>query len=119
MPLVLVIEDHVDTLELVTEMLTRLSYRVVTAATAAQAEERVREHRPDAILLDIKLPDASGTVCLERLRTLLPNVPIIMLTGNTDAVVARNTLQRGAFDYIMKPFDADRLKSVLQAALPS
>jgi len=117
MPLVLIVEDHADTLDLVTEMLTRLNYRVLTAATAAQAEDRAREHRPDAILLDIKLPDASGTVGLDRLRNLLPTVPIVMLTANTDGLLARETLRHGAFDYIMKPFDAERLKAVLEAAL--
>jgi len=117
MSLVLVVEDHVDTLDLVTEMLNRLGYRVITAATAAQAEERVRNHTPDAVLLDIKLPDASGTEGLDRLRRLLPAVPIIMLTANTDAVLARETLRHGAFDYIMKPFDAERLKAVIEAAL--
>jgi len=63
------------------------------------------------------LPDARGTVALETLRAVRPNVPIIMLTGNTDEAIARDTLQRGAFDYISKPFDRDRLASVLQAAL--
>jgi FixJ family two-component response regulator len=42
-----------------------------------------------------------------------------MLTANTDAVLARNTLKHGAFDYITKPFDAERLKSVVEAALAS
>jgi DNA-binding NtrC family response regulator len=117
MPIVLVVEDHADTLELVAEMLTRLSYQVRTAATAAQALRSVAADRPDAILLDVKLPDAAGVAGLEQLRKLLPAVPVIMLTANTDAVVARETLKRGAFDYITKPFDVDRLKSVLEAAL--
>jgi DNA-binding NtrC family response regulator len=117
MPIVLVVEDHADTRELVAEMLTRLSYQVRTAATAAQALRSVAAERPDAILLDVKLPDAAGVAGLEQLRKMLPAVPIIMLTANTDAVMARETLKRGAFDYITKPFDVDRLKSVLEAAL--
>ena len=119
MPTVLVVEDHVDTLDLVVEMLRRFNYDVRTAVTAAQAVQRAGEGRPDAILLDIKLPDAAGTVGLDQLRKLLPTVPIIMLTANTDGIIARETLRRGAFDYITKPFDAERLKSVLEAALPT
>ena len=117
MPIVLVVEDHADTLDLVAEMLGRLSYQVRTAVTAAQAVRSVAAARPHAILLDVKLPDAAGVAGLEQLRRVLPAVPIIMLTANTDAAVARETLKRGAFDYITKLFDVDRVKSVLEAAL--
>jgi DNA-binding response OmpR family regulator len=59
------------------------------------------------ILLDIALPDSGGTATLERLRTLRPDVPIIMVTANADEARACETLTRGAFDYIMKPFDLE------------
>lgn len=117
MPIVLVVEDHADTLDLIAEMLRRFGYQVRTAVTAAQAVRSVAADRPDAILLDVKLPDAAGVAGLEQLRRVLPDVPIIMLTANTDAAVARETLKRGAFDYITKPFDVDRVRSVLEAAL--
>ena len=117
MPIVLVVEDHADTLDLIAEMLRRFGYQVRTAVTAAQAVRSVAADRPDAILLDVKLPDAAGVAGLEQLRRVLPAVPIIMLTANTDAAVARETLKRGAFDYITKPFDVDRVRSVLEAAL--
>lgn len=117
MPNVLVVEDHADTLDLIAEMLRRFSYQVRTAVTAGQAVRSVAADRPDAILLDVKLPDAAGVAGLEQLRRVLPDVPIIMLTANTDAAVARETLKRGAFDYITKPFDVDRVRSVLEAAL--
>ena len=116
-PIVLVVEDHADTLDLIAEMLGRLGYQVRTAVTAAQALRSVAVDRPDAILLDVKLPDAAGVAGLEQLRRVLPAVPIIMLTANTDAAVARETLKRGAFDYITKPFDVDRVRSVLETAL--
>ena len=117
--MVLVVEDHEDTLALVVEMLTRLSYQVRTAMSAAEALDTAKEARPDAILLDIKLPDASGTAGLNKLRRLLPTVPIIMLTANTDGMLARDTLKQGAFDYITKPFDIARLTAVLEVALRS
>ena len=55
----------------------------------------------------------------DQLRALLPTVPIIMLTANTDGLIARETLRRGAFDYITEPFDAQRLQTVLETALAS
>ena len=88
-------------------------------ATATEAYRFAEAERPDAILLDIALPDAGGTHTLDRLRTLRPDVPIIMVTANADEDLARETLTRGAFDYVMKPLDMGRLGQVLEAALGS
>ena len=70
-------------------------------------------------LLDINLPDATGTQTLDELRVLRPDVPIIIVTANADEGLARETLTRGAFDYVFKPFDMDRIGQVLEAALNS
>lgn len=65
------------------------------------------------------LPDASGTETLDQLRLLRPDIPIIMVTANADERLARETLTRGAFDYVMKPFDMERLGQVLEVAIGS
>src|SRR6059036_779516 len=90
-----------------------VSGRSAFAYTFAKAE------RPDTILLDMNLPDANGTQTLDELRLLRPDVPIIMVTANADVRLARETLTRGAFDYVMKPFDMNHLGQVLDAALDS
>jgi DNA-binding NtrC family response regulator len=77
----------------------------------------VSYRQPDAILPDIVLPDAQGTAGLERLKRLRPDVPIIMVTANSDDDLARETLKRGAFDYVMKPFDRGQLARALEAAV--
>jgi two-component system, NtrC family, nitrogen regulation response regulator GlnG len=69
--------------------------------------------------LDINLPDASGTSTLDRPRQVRANVPIIKLTANADEGLARETLKRGAFDYITKPFNLDHLVRVVEFALAS
>jgi DNA-binding NtrC family response regulator len=117
MALILVIEDEENIREVMAEMVEQFNHQVRLAATAADAVEMVKEERPDAILLDIVLPDARGTVLLDRLRKLLPDVPIIMVTANADEEIARETLKHGAFDYIIKPFTIERLRTVLDAAL--
>ena len=116
-PLILVIEDHPQVRELVSDTVAAFGYDVRAAATAADALALLRTVRPDAILLDIGLPDAAGTSTLEWLRTLTPGVPVIVLTGHRDAALAHDMRQRGAFDYITKPFDIEELGRVLQAAL--
>src|SRR5882762_7420812 len=98
-------------------MLGRLGYDARLAGTATDAYASAQAERPSAILLDINLPDASGTQTLDRLRLLRPDVPVIM--ANADESLARETLTRGAFDYVMKPFDMERLGQVLEAAVDS
>jgi len=114
---ILVVEDQAELLEVIAEMLQRLGYNARLAGTAAEAYAIAAAERPNAILLDVTLPDASGTQTLDQLRLLRSDVPIIMVTANADETLARETLTRGAFDYIMKPFDMGRLGQVLEAAL--
>jgi DNA-binding response OmpR family regulator len=116
---VLLVEDDEELLQVLAETVERLGYTPTLSATAAEAERTVKARRPDAIILDIALPDASGTMALTRLHELRPDVPIIMLTANTDESLARATLQHGAFDYIMKPFDNEHFTQVLEAAMAS
>jgi DNA-binding response OmpR family regulator len=117
MPVILVVEDEPNICEVIEDMLRQLNHEVRVAMTAAEAFRMAQAERPDAILLDIVLPDARGTVALDQLTTLRPDVPVIMVTANADEDLARQTLQRGAFDYITKPFTMTRLTEVLDAAI--
>ena len=118
-PVILVVEDEPALLEILSDMLERFDYDVRLAGTAADAYALAAAERPNAILLDINLPDATGTQTLDELRILRPDVPIIIVTANADEGLARETLTRGAFDYVFKPFDMDRIGQVLEAALDS
>ena len=117
MPLVLIVEDNEDVRDILVETVQAFGYDVTVAGTAADAVVSLSSRRPDAILLDIVLPDARDTQGLERLKTLRPDVPIIMVTANSDEDLARTTLKRGAFDYVTKPFDREQLERALAAAL--
>jgi DNA-binding response OmpR family regulator len=117
MALILVIEDDADTRDFIATILHRFNHEARLAATAAGGLEMARDERPDAVLLDILLPDLPGTTVLERLRAARPDVPVIMMSAITDEAVARRTLSHGAFDYIRKPFDGERLMAVVDAAL--
>ena len=116
-PVILVVEDQVRLLQVIAEMVERFGYDTRLAETAADAYAFAEAERPNAILLDINLPDATGTQTLDHLRLLRPDVPVIMVTANADVTLARETLARGAFDYVMKPFDMEHLGQVLEAAL--
>jgi DNA-binding response OmpR family regulator len=116
-PCILIVEDEAEVRDVLAEALDHLGYDVWKAETAAAAVKIAARERPDAILLDIALPDAAGTTTLDGLRRLRPDVPVIMVTANADEVLARETLGRGAFDYLMKPFNIERLAEVLEVAL--
>jgi two-component system nitrogen regulation response regulator GlnG len=117
MALVLIVEDDEALLQVLAETVERFGYMASLAGTAAEAVRVMKNCRADAIVLDMALPDSGGTATLNRLQKVRPNVPIIMLTANTDEALARATLQQGAFDYIVKPFEAERLGRVLEAAV--
>jgi DNA-binding NtrC family response regulator len=92
------------------------SYTVVTAADGYEALAELREARPTVVLLDILMPGMDGVETLERIQAFDPSIPVIMLTANQDEERAQATLIAGAFDYVRKPFDLDRLGRVIAAA---
>lgn len=114
---ILIVEDQEEIAEILGEIVESLGHSVRSAPTIADAVAAVCADAPDAILLDVVLPDARETQGLDRLRTAAPSIPIIMVTANVDEDLGRELLKRGAFDYIMKPFDRNQLDRALTAAL--
>ena len=114
---VLVVEDQVAVAELVHDALTEIGYAVALAATAAEALARLVADEPDLVLLDLKLPDLPGLELLDRLRAEWPKVPVVILSGTDDPILARAAMARGATAYVTKPFLLDRLREVVEVAL--
>ena len=92
-------------------------YALIEAETGKEALEKAGQTFPDAVILDLNLPDMDGLKVLEKLKTLAPNLPVLMLTSHNDASTALEAVKRGAFHYMTKPFDADQLRVTLQRAL--
>jgi DNA-binding response OmpR family regulator len=89
-------------------------YDVITTTSGAEAIELIRTQEPDVVLLDILMPDVSGTDVLNKVRTF-SQVPVIVFTGHAE--MGRAALKTGANDYVTKPFNhellMDKVKSVL------
>ncbi len=114
---ILVVDDDRAVREALRRALTLGSYEIETAAGGADCVELVARSLPDAIVLDIGMPDIDGLEVCRRLRRLGNRVPILMLTAR-DAVSDRiDGLDAGADDYLVKPFDVDELKARLRALL--
>lgn len=114
---VLVVDDEEPIRNALRRFLTQERYEVHTAATAAEALEAVRTQPIGCVLLDIRLPDMSGTDLVPQLLEHDPSIAIVMLSGVGDAETASLCLQRGATDYLVKPMDLVDLLRAVQRAL--
>ena len=115
MKTILCVEDELRVLANNRIALTDAGYTVLTAENLAQAQDHLSRHTPDAIVLDIMLPDGNGLDFLKKLRTDGSRVPVIMLTAwNRNADIAGG-LRAGANDYLGKPFDYEVLLARVEA----
>lgn len=95
----------------------QLGHRVVTASSAEQGLALARREQPDAVVLDVRLPGMDGLTAMEQFRQALGNVPIVVMTAYGDLTTAVQAVKQGVFEYLVKPFDAQRVQQVLQRAL--
>jgi len=114
---VLAVDDEPSLTELLSIAMRYEGWQVTTAATGMQAVRAAKETHPDAIVLDIMLPDFDGLEVMRRIRTDQPDVPVIFLTAK-DAVSDRITgLTAGGDDYVTKPFSLEELIARLRGLL--
>ena len=117
MPTLLIIDDERNVLYSLEKGLADDDLRIVTASTAAAGLSAVKSDRPDAILLDVQLPDQSGLEALQSIRAQDSRAPVIIMTAHGTAETAIEAMKRGAFDYILKPWKLADLKQVVSSAL--
>lgn len=117
MPTLLIIDDERNVLYSLEKGLAADDLRIVTASTAGAGLSAVKSDRPDAILLDVQLPDQSGLEALQSIRAQDSRAPVIIMTAHGTAETAIEAMKRGAFDYILKPWKLADLKQVVSSAL--
>ena len=115
---VLVVDDSAYVRKVVREMLSRSPFLEVVGAArdGAEALRLVEELRPDVVTCDLMMPGVDGHGFIGEQMARRP-VPIVVISGNSDAERARAVLQTGAFDYLPKPFDLSVLERVVAAAI--
>ncbi len=114
---ILVVDDDRAVRDALRRVLTLAGYDVQVAEGGAEAIEAVVQAVPDAVVLDIGMPDVDGLEVCKRLRMLGNRVPILMLTARVEVSDRVAGLDVGADDYLVKPFDVDELKARLRALL--
>jgi DNA-binding NtrC family response regulator len=118
MPTVLVVDDDPDMLKYTQVLLETEQYEVSTASTGIEAVQFVRQgNRPDVVLLDVMMPGLDGLETLERLRDVLPDIKVIMLSCLTDTHKVVQAMRLGALDYLAKPLDEVELAETLRRCI--
>lgn len=119
--LVLVIEDDASIRLLIREMLRGVDLRTVEAADGDSGLAAALQHDPDAILLDIGLPDIDGFDVLRRLKATpaLAAIPVIMVTAWTETDYMQRAVDAGAFGYVRKPFEMTEFLTRVEGAVRS
>src|SRR5204862_5478476 len=114
---ILIIDDERPILITLEALLQRHGYQVDTAPTASQGLKLLKTKSPSLVLLDLQLPDAEGLEMLDRIKSELPDMHVIILTAHDSLHNASESIKRGAYHFISKPYAPEELLSVVQKAL--
>jgi DNA-binding response OmpR family regulator len=114
---ILIVDDEPAVAEMLRDIFMAQEYAVDGASNGGDALMLASLSRPDAVILDIKLPDTTGAEVLARIHDLDDSIPVVMLSGSDDEDMARALLKAGAMDYIRKPFQFDQLVQAVSLAV--
>jgi DNA-binding NtrC family response regulator len=105
-----VVDDDPDIRELLKRFLGKKGYEVAAVESAEKALAKIKERKPNLVLLDINLSGMDGLTALKKLKEMDKNISVIMISGNKDIALAQEAVKLGATDYIMKPFNLEYLE---------
>jgi putative two-component system response regulator len=111
---VLAVDDELWVRELLRDVLTESGYEVTVVSTAEDALIVLQDHAFDCILSDVNLPGMDGLALSSLLKTLRPELPVILITGMADVELARAAIKQGASDFVTKPIDIRSLPIVVE-----
>ncbi len=114
---ILVVDDEPFVLESISLLLKGFGYSVTACPNAKTALARLDQTGAGVVLTDIKMPSISGIEFLEKIRISYPETPVILMTAYAELDVAMNAIKKGAFDFIIKPYDPEYLLQTIEKAL--
>jgi DNA-binding response OmpR family regulator len=112
----LLVDDEEGYVKVLAKRMTRRNMEVMTALSGSDGIQRLRKQDFDVAILDLKMEDMDGIEVLRVFKKMVPDMPVIMLTGHGTEKAAREGLEMGAFDYLMKPCDLEELVEKIRAA---
>ncbi len=105
----LLVDDEEGFVDVITKRMSKRGIRVTTALSGTEAIQSLRKRDFDVSVLDLKMEDMNGIEVLKIFRKMAPELPVIMLTGHGSEESAREGLEQGAYDYLTKPCDLEKL----------
>lgn len=115
--LVIIIDDDKDICDLLAHLLEHAGYETQQGHDGLTAIEFLTQREPDLLLLDSVIPEPNGMAVLAKARSLYPQLPVVIITGSAGILSAVSAIKAGAFDYIPKPFDSNRVLEVVKQAV--
>ncbi len=113
---VMLIDDEKEFIEPLAKRLEKRNLRVLKAGSGDTALEMIRQAPVDVVALDMRMPGMDGIEVLQAIKAFDPAIEVVMLTGHASVEAAFEGLDKGAFDYLMKPVEIDELLFKLQDA---
>jgi len=114
---IFILDDEAVTVKRIVHALARDGYKVEGFITGGEALEQIQVSPPDVIVMDIRLEDADGVELMQHMRSIAPQLSVILMTGYASIEHAVNATKKGAFHYLEKPFKLDDLRRLIQEAL--
>ena len=114
---ILVVDDAEFLRVRISKMLTGDGFEVVEADNGLKAIDAYKTHKPDMVLMDITMPEMDGLTALKELRKIDPAAKVIMLTALGQESVVLEAVKSGAKDFVVKPFERDRVMSAINKLL--
>ena len=116
---ILIIDDNADIRNLINDLIIEAGYKTRLAANFNQALNEIDKKLPDVAIIDVKLDrgDSDGLQLLAHIKTKNKNTPVIIITGHANIEMAIKALKAGAFEFIEKPFNQERLLNFVNRAV--
>lgn len=114
---VLVVDDELHVRRLLQEIAKKAGYHVISAENGLEALEKARREQPTVIIMDIRMPVMDGMEAFNLIHAELPEIAIILLTAHGTVDTAVEAMQKGAFDYLVKPSNVNEVRVVLERAV--
>ncbi|MFP4379308.1 MAG: PleD family two-component system response regulator [Candidatus Sumerlaeia bacterium] len=120
-PVIMVADDEEDIKSVLEMFLEAAGYDVVSAYDGLDAIEKIRESKPDLVLMDIMMPLIDGIEVVRQMKAddAIKDIPVIMLTAAAKSDMVDKAIQAGAVDYIQKPFEPEQVQGVIEKTLMS
>jgi two-component system response regulator AtoC len=119
MPVLLLVDDEPAIQHAFQRAFRGGDIEVLSASTAAEAMTALQRDRPDVVILDIHLPDATGLDTFHRIRAIDARIPVLLITGHGTTELAIEAIKEGAYEYLLKPLELSELRAVIDRALQS